>query len=79
MQPNESFSSTVSLYHPFYPDVTHVRKDTRPSPAFPYYKQWKAGWGLGMRLESLATSKSKSRQAWKGRQPLRSTKVGWQI
>ena len=22
------------FYHPFYPDVTHVRKDTRPSPAF---------------------------------------------
>ena len=21
------------FYHPFYPDVTHVRKDTRPSPA----------------------------------------------
>ena len=20
------------FYHPFYPDVTHVRKDTRPSP-----------------------------------------------
>ena len=22
------------FYHPFYPDVTHVRKDTRPSPTF---------------------------------------------
>ena len=27
------------FYHPFYPNVTHVRKDTRPSlPAFPYCK-----------------------------------------
>ena len=24
------------FYHPFYPDVTHVRKDTRPSPALLY-------------------------------------------
>ena len=23
-------------FNPFYPDVTHVRKDTRPSPAFPW-------------------------------------------
>ena len=23
-----------SFYHPFHPDVTHVRKDTRPSPRF---------------------------------------------
>ena len=36
----------------FYPDVTHVRKDTRPSPAFPYCKRRKAGWGLGTRLIS---------------------------
>ena len=34
-------------YHPFYPDVTHVRKDTRPSPGLPYYKRQKAGRGLG--------------------------------
>ena len=38
------------FYHPFYPDVNHVRKDTRPSPAFPYCKRWKAGRGLGIRL-----------------------------
>ena len=38
------------FYHPFYSDVTHVRKDTRPSPALLYWKRWKAGWGLGMRL-----------------------------
>ena len=40
------------FYHPFYPDVTHVRKDTRPSPAFNflYCKRWKAGRGLGTRL-----------------------------
>jgi len=31
------------FYHPFYPDVTQVRKDTRP----PH----KAGRGLGMKLE----------------------------
>ena len=35
---------------PFYPDVTHVRKDTRPSPVSPYWKWRKAGRGLGMRL-----------------------------
>ena len=29
------------------------RKDTRPSPAFPYCKRWKAGRGLGMRLSVL--------------------------
>ena len=26
------------FYHPFYPNIAHVRKDTRPSPAFLYYK-----------------------------------------
>ena len=39
-----------AFYHPFYPDVTHMRKDTRPSPAFLYCKRRKAGWGLGTRL-----------------------------
>ena len=34
------------FYHPFYPDVTHMRKDTIPSPAFPYCKRWKAGQEL---------------------------------
>ena len=38
------------FYHPFYPDVTHAKKDTRPSPALPYWKQRKAGRGLGMKL-----------------------------
>ena len=28
----------------------HVKKDTRPSPTFPYCKRQKAGWGLGTRL-----------------------------
>ena len=28
----------IPFYHPFYPDVTHVRRDTGPSPAFPYCK-----------------------------------------
>ena len=40
------------FYHPFYPDVTYVRKDTRPSPALPYCKRRKAGRGLGTRLIS---------------------------
>jgi len=35
------------FYHPFYPDVTHVKNDTRPSPPFPYCKRWKDGRGLG--------------------------------
>ena len=34
----------------------HVRKDTRPSPALPYWKQWKAGQGLGTRLFFLLHS-----------------------
>ena len=38
------------FYHPFYPDVTHVQKDTRPSLAFLDCKRWKAGWGLETRL-----------------------------
>ena len=43
------------FYHPFHPDVTHVRRDTRPSPAF-LYESWarpgceateivRGGWG----------------------------------
>ena len=32
-------------------NVTHVRKYTRPSPAFPYCKRRKAGRGLGTRLQ----------------------------
>ena len=38
------------FYHPFYPDVTHMREDTRPSPTLPYWKRRKAGRGLGTRL-----------------------------
>ena len=26
------------FYHPLYPDINHVRKDTRPFPSFPYHK-----------------------------------------
>ena len=37
------------FYHPFYPDVTQVREDTRTSPALPYWMQQKAGWGMGTR------------------------------
>ena len=40
------------FYHPIYLDVTHVRKDTRPSPAFPHCKRRKAGRGLETRLYS---------------------------
>ena len=32
-----------SLYQLSTYDVTHVRKCTRPSPAFPYCKRWKTG------------------------------------
>ena len=36
---------TVRTIKPFPPSfLTHVRKDTRPSPALLYCKQWKAGW-----------------------------------
>ena len=49
---------------PFYRlstrDVTHVRKCTRPSPAFPYCKRRKAGWGLGTRLEEWTMRSLKS-------------------
>jgi len=44
------FSIKHFLYHLFYPDVTHMRKDSRPSPTLPYWKQWKAGQGLGTRI-----------------------------
>ena len=37
--------------HPFYPDVSHMREDSRPSPAFLYCKWWKAGCSLGTKLE----------------------------
>ena len=59
-QDSETHSNNlVALAHvqlkPFYRlstrDVTHVRKCTRPSPAFPYCKRRKAGRGLGTRLE----------------------------
>ena len=43
------------FYHPFYPDVTHVRKDIRPSPAFPYWKRRKAERGMGTRLIKPST------------------------
>jgi len=38
------------FYYPFYLDVTHVREDTRTSPALPYWIKQKAGLGLGTRL-----------------------------
>ena len=39
----------------FYPNITQVRSDTRPSPAFLYRKQQKAGWGLGTRPHSSSS------------------------
>ena len=35
------------FYHPFYPDVTHVRKDTRPSPCFTVLKAKESWAGPG--------------------------------
>ena len=37
------------FYHPFYPDVTHVRKDTRLSPLFRTARDGKLGgaWEQG--------------------------------
>ena len=53
---------------PFYRlstrDVTHVRKCTRPSPAFPYYNRQKAGRSLGTRLPTYWLTSIK-RQGWK--------------
>ena len=46
-------STYAQLSSSLYPYVTHVIYYTRPSPAFPYCKRWKAGWGLGTRLVSL--------------------------
>ena len=37
------------------PDITHVRKCTRPSPAFPYCKRQNAGWGPGTTLQCTYT------------------------
>ena len=54
------------FYHPFYPDVTHVRKDTRPSPALPYWKRRKAGRGLGTRLATLDTPTCSSSESFPG-------------
>ena len=48
--PQCAHTQSNPFYHPFYPDVTHVRKDTRPSPALPNCKRRKAGRGLGTRL-----------------------------
>ena len=28
------------FYHPFYPDITHVRKDTRSSPTLQATESW---------------------------------------
>ena len=50
--PSEPHTQSELFYHLFCPDITHVRKDTRPSPTFLYSKWWKAGWGLETRLAS---------------------------
>ena len=40
--------------------ITHVRKDTRPSPALLYDKQWKARRGLGTRLSLYSNNWSQA-------------------
>ena len=40
---------TIKSFLP-YPDVTHMSKHTRPSPACLYFKRWKARRCLGTRL-----------------------------
>ena len=45
-----AYAQLSPLYPSLYPYVTHVINYSRPSPAFPYWKQRKAGWGLGTRL-----------------------------
>ena len=46
--------SAYAQLSPFYLlstlHITDVINYSRPSPAFPYCKRWKAGRGLGMRL-----------------------------
>ena len=45
------------FYHPFYPDITHVRKDTRPSPTLSYWKRRKESWvGLGNKTSTQICS-----------------------
>ena len=46
------------FYHPFHPNVTHMRKDTRASPSFLYWKERKAGRGLGTRLGEILVGRS---------------------
>ena len=41
------------FYYPLYPNITHARKNTRPSPTFLYWKWQEAGPGLGTRLYSI--------------------------
>ena len=42
------------FYHPFYPDVTHVRKDTRPSPRFSILIATKRWAGPGNKASTKA-------------------------
>ena len=51
--------SAYAQLSPFlYPYVTHVINYSRPSPAFPYWKRWKAGRGLGTRIDTPHTKSS---------------------
>ena len=57
--------SIKAFLPPFYRlstrDVTHVRKCTRPSPAFPYCKRRKAGRGPGNEASEIYLSNAKKK------------------
>ena len=46
---------TIKPFLPLFLSWRHMRKDTRPSPGFSYCKRWKAGLGLGIRLDVIQT------------------------
>ena len=43
------------FYHPFYPNVTHVRKDTRPSPRFTVLEAMESWAGPGYEASCHST------------------------
>ena len=59
-----SFSENFAIFQLRH---AHVRKDTRLSPAFPYWKRRKAGRGLGTRLGCLNCPEIFNMQIWAGR------------
>ena len=44
LEPVRSCTIKNPFYHPFYPDITHVRKNTRPSPAFLFWIEATESW-----------------------------------